>query len=83
MERKVLTKSQMEEWLKKFYPDENLDKLFEEDNKSPKEDTWGFINLKGTFIAKMIVRSFDTFGSRIQHVDLERYIVLPQVNMFF
>jgi hypothetical protein len=67
--RKILSRKQLEDWLKEFYPDENLDKLFVEELSN--EDTWTFVNLKGTFIGKMKIR------------EEEKYIVMPQVNMFF
>lgn len=78
--RKILSKEQMEDWLKEYYPDENLDKLF---GDSLKCDTWTFVNLKGTFVAKMKIREYDVFGSTSQYIEEEKYIVMPQVNMFF
>ena len=78
--RKIMSKKQMEEWLKEFLPNEDLEQMFK--NSKKKENTWTFTNVQGILIGRLIVRNNDVFGSTAQYVDEEYYIVLTQVRLF-
>lgn len=85
MVRRILDKEEMTEWFKKFGNDKlSFEKIFgsENEDKLLPGDRYYFKVVDGIMFVKMTVRSYDVFGSTTQYVDLDRYIVVPQMNMY-
>lgn len=86
MIRKILDESEMTEWFEKFGDNEKLsfEKIFgsENDDKLLPGDRYYFKVVDGIMFVKMTVRSYDVFGATTQYIDLDRYMVIPQMNMY-
>ena len=85
MIRKILDESEMREWFEKFgNEDLTFEKIFgsENDDKLLPGDRFYFKIVDGIMFIKMSVRSYDVFGSTTQYIDLDRYMVVPQMDMY-
>ena len=81
--RKILTESEVKEWFENFGdPEKGLtyENIFE-DMKLKNNDTWVYKVYVNILFVKMRITYYDTFSCTPCSDNMERFMIMPQVDM--